>query len=159
MLKTFRRALLSLLAFILIVEEWLWDGLTVLGRWLFRALHLARFEFWLAQASRWVALLAFLIPLLVVMPLNIAAFYLLAKGRVLQGVGLEIFAKLLGTLLVARVFALTRRQLLTFGWFSWLYSTITRCLGWAHGRLASTAMYKALREIKASFPLRKRPGE
>ncbi|NBO17666.1 MAG: hypothetical protein EBV03_00270 [Proteobacteria bacterium] len=145
----FKQVLLSLLALLLLVEEWLWDVLTLLGHVLARRLHLQRFEAWLAQAPRQLALLAFLIPLFIVTPLNLFAFWMIAKGMVLRGVMLEIFAKLLGTLLVARVFALTRAQLLTYGWFSSLYTTIMRWLHWAHARLSATLAYALAKALKA----------
>ncbi len=158
-LKWLRHILLAVCAAILIAEEWLWEALTHLGRWIFKYLHLARFEFWLTQQSRWVALVAFLIPLLVVAPMNLVAFWLLAKGKVLRAVGLEIIAKLLGMMLVARVFALTKRQLMSFAWFYWLYSGIMRMLAWAHRRLSATATYRLAKDFRGRMTQRKRPGD
>lgn len=146
-----KRVLLFLLAVLLVVEEWLWDVMTALGRLLAKLLHLERFELWLAQAPRHVALLAFLVPVLVVMPLNVFALWIIARGMVLRGILLEIVAKLLGTLLVARVFALTRTQLLTYGWFAWLYHTVTGWLRWAHARLAMTPAYIFAVSVKAQL--------
>ncbi len=154
-----KHVLLSMLAVFLVLEEWLWDVLTLFGRWLFKLLHLARFEFWLTQCSPWVALISFLIPLAVVMPINVAALILLSKGKVLRAIGLEIVAKLLGIVLVARVFALTRRQLMSYAWFSWLYGMIMRALAWAHDRLSSTAAYRVAHNLKARLMHKKRPGE
>ncbi len=141
--------LLSLLAVFLLIEEWLWDILTALGHRLARLLHLAKFEAWLSQTSPKVALLAFSIPLLIVTPINLAAFWLLAHGLLLQAVVIEIIAKLLGTLLVARVFALTKPQLLTFKAFAKVYAAITGWLRWAHERITRTAVYRLAGQIKA----------
>ncbi len=143
-----KRLLLSLLAVVLIFEEWLWDILTAFGRWLVRLLHLARFERWLTQASPYTALLAFAIPLLIVTPLHVGVFWLLAHGLILHGLLLEIGAKLLATLLVARVFALTKTQLLTFSAFALLYNAITGWLQWAHARIAATAIYQLANQVK-----------
>ncbi|MGZ4957134.1 MAG: hypothetical protein ACXV8Q_18700, partial [Methylobacter sp.] len=98
-----KKILLSLLAIFLIIEEWLWDLLTAFGRSLSQWLNLQQFEQWLSQTSPPMALVAFSIPVLIVTPINLAAFGLLAKGMVLQGILVEVLAKLLGTLLVARV--------------------------------------------------------
>jgi hypothetical protein len=144
-----KRFLLSLLAVILLIEEWLWDILTALGHHLARLLHLAKFERWLSQASPRLALVAFTIPLLIVTPVNLTAFWLLAHGLVLQGVLVEIVAKLLGTLLVARVFALTKPQLLTFATFARVYATITGWLHWAHQRITQTAVYRLASQVRA----------
>lgn len=144
-----QRLLLSLLAVFLIIEEWLWDILTAFGHWLARLLHLAKFELWLSQTPPNLALIAFAIPVLIVTPINLAAFWLLAHGLFLQGILLEIFAKLLGTLLVARVFALTKPQLLTFAAFALLYTTIMGWLHWAHERIVQTAVYRLASQAKA----------
>jgi hypothetical protein len=91
-----KKILLSLLAIILIFEEWLWDLLTAIGHTLVRWLNLESFEQWLSQTSPTTALVAFSIPLLIVTPINLLAFgLLLAHGLILEGIGLEIFAKLL----------------------------------------------------------------
>jgi predicted ABC-type exoprotein transport system permease subunit len=143
-----KKLLLSLLAIVLLFEEWLWDALTALGRRLVQWLHLARLERWLSQTSPNVALLAFAVPLAIVTPINLAALWLLTRGLILQGVAMEIFAKLLGTLMVARVFALTKPQLLTFGWIAWVYTTITAWLRWAHQRIRETAVYRLGHQLK-----------
>lgn len=141
--------LLSLLAVLLLIEEWLWDMLTAFGHTLARWLHLAKFEAWLAETPPKVALLAFAIPLLIVTPLNLAAIWLLAHGLFLQAVLMEVFAKLLGTLLVARVFALTKPQLLSFKTFAKVYTAITGWLRWAHERITRTAVYHLAGQMKA----------
>jgi hypothetical protein len=146
-----KRLLLSLFALILIFEEWAWDVLTLLGRHLFRLLRLQRFEFWLTQASPPVAVVALLIPLCIVFPLNVLALWMLAKGQIIRGVVMEIVAKLVGTLLLARVFALTRGQLLSYRWFNAVYVTLTRWLRWAHERLAATQVYRFSQSVKARW--------
>ncbi len=150
-----KKILFALLAIFLIIEEWLWDILNAIGHTLIRWLHLQRLERWLTQTSPSTALIAFLIPLLVVTPINLAAFWMLAHGLLLQGVLLEIGAKMIGTLLVARVFALTKPQLLTYRYINWLYTTITDWLRWAHQRIIETAVYRFSKrlknEVKARF--------
>ena len=143
-----KKLLLSILAIILIIEEWLWDELSAFGHILIKLLHLEAIERWLSQASANVALMAFVIPLLIVTPINLAAFALLAHGLILQGVLLEIVAKLLGTLLVSRVFALTKPQLLTFSVLAFGYSTIMRWLNWAHKKITETKVYKIAKALK-----------
>lgn len=145
-----KRTLLSLLAILLIIEEWLWDGLTALGHFLIRQLRLENAERWLSQLSPNQALIAFLIPLLLVTPLNLAAFGLLAHGLILQAIALEILAKLLGTLLISRVFALTKPQLLTFNVLSVVYASIMRWLHWAHQKIVQTMTYRLVKSLQAS---------
>jgi hypothetical protein len=144
-----KKILLSLLAIILVIEEWLWDVLSAFGHFLISLLHLEEFERWLNQVSPNMALIAFMIPLLIVTPINLAALVLLAHGLILQGILLEILAKLLGTLLVSRVFALTKAQLLTFKILAVIYSTIMRWLMWAHQKVIETKVYKLAKVLKA----------
>jgi hypothetical protein len=61
-----------------------------------------------------MALVAFSIPILIVVPVNLVAFGLMVNGLILQGIWMQVLAKLLGTLRVARVFVLIKPQLLTF---------------------------------------------
>ncbi|MGZ8957821.1 MAG: hypothetical protein ACXW0G_08310, partial [Methylosarcina sp.] len=149
--RTMKKLLFSLLAILLIFEEWLWDLLTALGRSLARWLKLERFEQWLRQATPTMALVAFSIPLLIVLPINIVALRLLTHGFILQSLLTEAVAKLLGTLLIARVFALTKPQLLTFSFLSIVYTTITRWLQWAHRKIIETSVYRCVKQLKHQF--------
>ncbi len=144
-----KKILLSFLAVILIIEEWLWDLLTAFGHSLVRWLHIESFEQWLSQTSPTQALVAFSIPILIVTPINLIAFGLLAHGLILQGILLELLAKLLGTVLIARVFALTKPQLLTFALLRIIYTTITAWLQWAHRQITETAVYRWSKQFKA----------
>ena len=135
-----KKFLLSLLAIILIFEEWLWDLLTAFGHKLIQWLNLEQFEQWLRQTGPTMALVAFSIPILIVAPINFMAFDLLVNGLILQSILVEVLAKLLGALLVARVFALTKPQLLTFAFLSLIYPTIIRWLHWAHDKVTETTV-------------------
>lgn len=143
-----KKFLLSFLAIILIIEEWLWDLLTVFGRSLFRWLNLEQFERWLSQTTPNMALVALGIPVLIVTLFNLIAFGLLTKGLILQGILTEVLAKLLGTLFVARVFALTKKQLLTFSFLKAAYTTIIYWLQWAHEKLIDTTVYRWAKQWK-----------
>ena len=149
--------MLACLAILLIIEEWLWDGLNALGHSLIKGIRLESFEYWLSQRTPNQALVAFSIPLMIVTPLNIVAISLLARGMILQGLLMEVFVKLLATLLVARVFAITKPQLLSFSFFRSVYLTITQWLKWAHDKVVDAPIYiwaKQFKiEIKAKFRL------
>lgn len=149
-----KKLLLTLLAIALIFEEWLWDFLSVLGHYLIRLLRLEGFERWLSQTSPKMALFAITIPVLIITPINLAAFWLLLQGMLMQGILLEVFAKLLGTLLVARVFTLVKNQLLTFKSFALIYNTIIGWLHWAHEKIVNTAIYRFSKQLKAQVKAR-----
>lgn len=143
-----KKILLSILAVILIIEEWLWDALSAFGHFLIGLLRLDDFERWLSQVSPNVALVAFMVPVLIVTPINLLALGLLAHGLILQGILLEVVAKLLGTLLVSRVFTLTKNQLLSFRLLAFIYSTVMRWLNWAHQKITDTTVYKLAKALK-----------
>ena len=143
-----KKILLSILAVILIIEEWLWDALSAFGHVLIGLLRLDDFERWLSQVSPNVALVAFMVPVLIVTPINLLALGLLAHGLILQGILLEVVAKLLGTLLVSRVFTLTKNQLLSFRLLAFIYSTVMRWLNWAHQKITDTTVYKLAKALK-----------
>jgi len=149
-----KRLFLSILALFLLVEEWLWDLLTAFGHKLFVWLHLAGFERWLAKASPKVAMAAFVLPVGLVLPVKFAALLLFTHGQIVQGIGLLLTAKLFATLLISRMFAVTKAQLLTFAWFAWLYATITRWLNWAHERIRATAVYRQATRLKQAVSLK-----
>ncbi|MGZ5051937.1 MAG: hypothetical protein ACXWF8_00410 [Methylobacter sp.] len=144
-----KKILLSLLAVVLLIEEWLWDVLTAFGHSLVKWLHIESIEQWLSRASRTQALVAFCIPLMIVTPINLIAIGLLAHGLILQGILLELLAKLLGTVLIARVFALTKPQLLTFAVLRVIYTNVTAWLQWAHRQITETAVYRWSKQFKA----------
>jgi len=82
-----KKSLLSYLAILLIIEKWLWDLLTVFGHKLIQWLNLEQFEQWLRQTSPIMALVAFSIPiLLIVAPVNLVAFGLMVNGLISQGI-------------------------------------------------------------------------
>ncbi len=143
-----KNLLLAVLAVILLVEEWIWDVLTTLGRRLTVWLHLLKFDNWLIMATPGVALAAFAIPVAVLTPVKFLAFWMMANGQFAQGVALFVTAKLIATLLVSHMFVLTREKLLTFSWFALLYGVITRALKWAHERIRDTAVYRQAHHIK-----------
>ena len=146
-----KKLLLNVLAIVLIVEEWLWDLLTVTGQYLGQWLRLNHLEYWISQTSANLALLILLVPILLVTPINLTALWLLMNGLLLQGLLLEIVAKLLGTLLIARVFNLTKPQLLSFAWFAWIYHTITTALRWAHAKIVELPIYQLSKRLKAEL--------
>jgi hypothetical protein len=138
----------SIFAIMLLLEEWLWDVLTDFEHCLTAWFHLERMEQWLANAHPWVAMTAFVIPTLLFLPVEFAALSLSASGQVLEGMTLHIISQTFSTLLVSWMFAITREQLMTFGWFAVLYQTITRWLNWSHERMRETGAYQRALKLK-----------
>lgn len=136
---------------IVLFEEWLWDTLKIWGEALSHILCLEQIEAFLENSKPWVALISITIPVLLVTPLNLYALLLLTEGRVVQGIALEAFAKIIGTLMISRVFLLTKPQLLTIPVFNYLYTKITAAIDWAHKKIKATGVYQTAMLIKADI--------
>ena len=109
------------LALFLLFEEWGWEplakGFAALGRlpvWR----HIERL---IIRLPPWAAVLAFGIPVLLLIPVKLLALFLLGKGHVAVGLSLVLMAKIAGTALAARLFQLTEPALMQLGWFARLY--------------------------------------
>jgi hypothetical protein len=115
------RALEFLLALVIVLEEWGWRPLAeMLGR-------LARWRPWAAVESviirlpPYAALVVFVLPSALLLPLKFLALFLVAKGQIVLAGLLFVAAKVVATALVARLFMLTQPALMQIGWFAWAY--------------------------------------
>jgi hypothetical protein len=120
-----RRAAGALLALLILFEEWGWEPLQrMLGR-LARLPLLRQLEALISRLPPHAALLAFVLPALLLLPVKLLALALIAQGQRLLGLVVIVLAKLVGTAVVARLFTLTRPALLQLPWFVRLYSRWT----------------------------------
>jgi hypothetical protein len=130
-LKTVGRGMLALL---ILFEEWGWVPLArALGR-LARWPVVGRLERRVAGLGPRVALAVLFVPAIALLPIKIGALWLLGLGRVAMGLALLVGAKLLGTAVVARLFQLTRPQLMRLRWFARAY---VRWVAWKTRIVAS----------------------
>ena len=113
-----RFALKVLFALLILFEEWGWEQLVALVSKLARFQVWALFEGWIAGLPPYGALCVFGIPSLFLLPLKLAAVYLVAAGHVIAAALLFMGAKLAGTAYVARVFTLTKPALMQIPWFA-----------------------------------------
>ncbi len=140
--RVLRGLLLTLAAIWLFLEEWGWRPL---ARWLGR---LARWPPWArteARVSRLpprAALLVFLVPVVLLLPVKVLALWLLHAGHTASGVGVIVAAKLIGTAIGGRLFVLTEPQLMQVRGFAMI-------LNWWRGMRA-----RVQRALDASRPWR-----
>lgn len=134
-----------LAAFLLWLWEWLWEPLERLmariGQW--PVLRLA--EAWISRAPRYLALVCFVIPGAVLLPFKLLGLYFLGHGASLLGVGTFLAAKVVGTALVARIFALTKPQLMEIGWFARTYAVVVRFKNYVFETLHQHPVYQQTR--------------
>lgn len=139
--------------------EWLWEPLERLMAKLGRLPVLRRLEAWLAQASPYLALACFLIPGAVLLPFKLVGLYFLGHGAPWLGIATFFAAKVVGTALVARIFALTRDQLLQIAWFArslaWLlrfrarvFAALNEHPAWRQACAALAALRARLRRVR-----------
>ena len=138
--KLFIPPMVIVAAAIMFFEEWLWDHLTEFMAWVARARIFRWLEARLSLLPPYAAMAVFLVPGALLLPVKIAALYLMARGHPGGGLLIIIVAKVIGTAIVARIFTVCRPALLTVGWFRRLYEGIVRM---------KTRLYTALKAMPA----------
>ncbi len=157
LLRTLLRWLFNAIAVpVLLFEAW---GLKPLLRLMDR---LARLRMWawvegkITRLPPYAALSLFLLPTLALIPVKIAALYLLTTGMKLWGAGVLVLAKVIGTVIVARIFQLTRTQLLRIPWFARAYAAF---IGWrdqVYERLQQSAAWRMSKRLVHTLRARTR---
>jgi hypothetical protein len=128
-----KRALGVLVALIVLFEEWGWEPLQRLmariGRWPV----VRHIEAGIVRLPPWAALIVLALPSLLLVPVKLAALWLIGWGHGTLGVAVIVVAKVVGTAIVARLFALTRPALMRITWFETLYA---RWVAWKDSVIA-----------------------
>jgi len=148
--RMLRRLGSLLLALLILFEEWGWEPLHRLLIRLGRLPVLRPLEAWIARLPPHAALVVFLVPALALLPVKLLALGLIAQGQRLLGRGVILAAKLLGTAVVARLFALTQPALMQLPWFARVYSR------WSAWKAALLAQVRATWAWRAARVLRRR---
>jgi hypothetical protein len=119
--RIFKGILFAPLAVFVLFEEWGWEPLAACFAALGRLPVWRQIERLIIRLPPWAALLAFCVPVLLLIPVKLLALFLLGKGHIGVGLGLVVSAKIAGTALAARLFQLTEPALMQMGWFSRVY--------------------------------------
>ena len=134
------------IALLILFEEWGWAPLQGLLTRLGRLPLLRQLERLIRRLPPRAALVLFLLPALLLLPVKLAALALIVRGKPLLGALVIVVAKLLGTAVVARLFTLTQPALLQMPWFARLY---LRWMGWKAALLLSVRMSWAWHKASA----------
>ena len=154
------RPLALLLTVLLLFEEWGWQLLLRVTAGLTRWRPLAKIERTIADLPPYGALATFVLPAVLLIPIKLAAVWLLAHGEPFAAVAILIAAKLVGTGLVAHIYVLTKPQLMHIGWFArgyavfmpWKEATFARVRAtwaWRWGRVMKAAAKHRLHRLWA----------
>lgn len=117
----FNATLAPLLALVLIFEEWGWEPLSRLLGHLARLPLWARMEAFIARLSPYAALVVYLVPIVLLLPIKLLALYWIQAGHAFWGLAVVILAKVAGTAVAARLFTLTHPALMRLPWFARFY--------------------------------------
>jgi hypothetical protein len=92
----------------------------------------------------------FLTPTVVLLPFKLMALAAFARGMFVTGLLVAVAAKVVGTALVARIFALCKPTLLTVGWFARAYAWINAVRDKTMTLLRATAVWRATKAFTAA---------
>ena len=162
-MKRFAKHLLELLvvpfvAAIVFIEETLLHYLGELMAGLARWPPVARLEAWLRRLPPWAALLVFVAPSLLILPVKLAAVWFAYKHHFALSLASIIAGKMLATALVARLYHVLRPTLMTVPWYvraeTWVFNLRDRVYGfvralpaWQRARAMIQAIRRWLREM------------
>lgn len=139
--------LVLLAALLIAFEEFAWDELAAVLARLGRLPLLRQIEGWIASRPPAIALSLFLLPVLGLLPVKLMAVLLIGRGHALLGLLVIVLAKLLGTAIAARLFDLTRNQLLQVSWFARSYQAFLRFKTYVFDRLAASPYWQAIQTL------------
>lgn len=157
--RLFIRPFVWLAAAIFLAEELLWD----VTAWLMSYLRVFRVvawvENWMSSLSPKVALLAFCLPSLVLIPAKLFALSALAHGHVWYGASILLAAKVMGMALFSRIFRITKPALMTLPQFVRLHDWVMGYRNRIHAyiqnlrafQVAKAAIRHAARRNKSYF--------
>jgi hypothetical protein len=159
MLRFIVRCLQLPLALLVLFYDWGWETLSHVFDWLAKRPLWSALENAIRRLPPWGALLLFLVPSVLLLPVKLAALWLIAQGQHLVGVGVIIAAKIVGTAVVARLFGLTQPALMRLRWFAAAYhwfvpwkdlwfDAIRASWPWRVGRVIK---YRAKRAVVAAY--------
>ncbi|HAT33025.1 MAG TPA: hypothetical protein DCW29_19930 [Janthinobacterium sp.] len=144
----FRRRLFAPLvyaaALFLLLEEFLWRTGARVMQTLARLPPLHALEDRIRRLPPYPALVAFVLPALLLFPVKVLALMAIAEGHACAGVAVIVLAKLGGAAAVARLYTLTRPNLLSLDWFArWNGKFLVLKNRWT-GRLRATRAWRRL---------------
>jgi len=161
--RAIRLILIILAAVWMLFEDWVWDSIVAFMQLVGRLKIIKRFETFLAKQNQYLLLTLFIFPFFIMIPAKIYGIYLITSGKVIRGVTIFVVAKGLITLLVTRLFIVSKDKLLLiksfasfYYWFKdkkeWLYSEVRKLPAWQMAREWITQLKMQLRNLRRKEP-------
>jgi hypothetical protein len=112
-----------------------------------------RLETWLAGLPPWAALIAFVAPSTLVLPVKLAAVWFALQGRFGLAMAAIVIGKIVGTALLARLYKVLRPTLLRLSWYlateTWLFEWRDKIYAFVRALPAWQAVTALSRRAKA----------
>lgn len=131
----------------LLIEEVLWTALRRLTARLGRLPLISRIEAHIRALPPYGAMALFLLPLAAVLPLEMIATWLIARGHLLSGMTVLLAVKIAGMAVWAWLYALCHPALSGLRWFMLLETTLLRWKNWAHDHLERLESVRRARRL------------
>jgi hypothetical protein len=143
--------LVYLAAVVLLFEEWCWDvGATIMA-FIAAWPPMRALEARIRALPPYAALVAFCAPAVLLLPVKVVALFAIARGHALWGLGVIVLAKLGGAAAVARLYALTRANLLSLGWFARWHRRFVKLKDRWIARLRATRIFRHAAGVRAAL--------
>jgi len=145
---------------ILLIEEWLWEGIAKFLRDLARLPPIAAGADWIRRRTPYQALALFVLPILSLLPLKGAIMLAFIHGRILLGIVVLILEKLIFSAVFAVLYQLTGPAITQIGWVLRRQQAFLRIRRALHAWLERQSAYRHarawLRRIRQPHWLRRR---
>ncbi|MEO6724535.1 MAG: hypothetical protein ABIP14_04470 [Blastocatellia bacterium] len=129
-------------AIVILLEDWLWDDLQRLAATIGRLPIFRQIEALIVSLSPYASLAVFAAPTLLLLPVKLAALWLISHGQAWLGLLTVIAAKIVGTAMVARIYQLTAPKLLLIAWFARLHARFVSFKARVYHAIKSTKIYQ-----------------
>jgi hypothetical protein len=161
--RAIRLILITFAAAWMLFEDWIWDSIVALVQVVARLKIIIRFETFLGKQNQYLLLTLFIFPFFIMIPAKVYGIYLITSGKVIRGVTIFVAAKGLITVLVTRLFVVSKDKLLLiksfasfYYWFKdkkeWLYSEVRKLPAWQMAREWITELKVKLRNLRRKEP-------
>jgi len=145
-------------AAVVFIEQTLIRVLNAITATLARWAPIAALETWLKKQPPYIALLAFVAPSILILPIKFSAIYFAAHYHFLMAIAAVVIGKVLATAIVARLYVVLRPTLMTIGWFAkvdtWFfywrdraYAFVRALPAWQKAKAAISRMRLRLMEL------------
>lgn len=135
----------TVLALLFLGLSWLWETFAPLIQAIVDVLPLRWLKAWanalLQKLPPYPTLLVFLIPLALSEVIKVVSFVAFARGQILAGVLIYLFAELVRFGLAAYVWSVCRDKLLSIDWVAKLHAWLLRMNDWAQMQIAPVKLW------------------